>query len=751
MISGTVDREKKVRIPLDYYRILGLSIQATDTQLSQAYHDRALQLPRREYSNGAITARKKLLDQAYDVLSNEKERRVYDEDFLAKSYEQTGKPRVDLPLQQGGVSEELNLDAHTPWIEIEPEQFVGALLILQELGEYEQVIKLAQPYLDNRSIINVDKGRFGDPQMVRADIVLTIALSYLELGREQWQQGQYEIAASSGQKGKELLLKEGLFPSVGGELQTDLYKLRPYRILELLSLNENQIPQRQKGMLLLKEMLQERNGIDGTGDDHSGLSIDDFLRFIQQLRSYLTSVEQQELFESEARRPSAVATYLAVYAFLAGGFAKKQPALISKAKDLLKRLVQRQDVYLELAVCCLLLGLTEEASKALAHSQEQETLAFIYEYSDDAPDLLPGLCLYGERWLQTEVFSHFRDLVGVELSLTEYFADEQVQKYLENLAMEPPSENEWERSESGEDQKFNLTAQSQKMIERQKGKLREKTLSNLGTKDRIPTESSIIPKSATLQPPPASIATIRQGSNINTGVLSSSSSQGQNVQRSQPSQIVQPRGKRKDKISSTRRPYGSKQGKKRQETNLIKLGIGTLLAFILLGLIYKVIQSIAFPSYYKQPLMITLNQQVVPIPDPKAPPVEEDDSKLDNAKAQKVIQKWLDAKKVAFGKDYQVKELDKILVDPLLSKQKNRVESNKTSGTYYEYEHQIEVTSVKEDETDPLKVIVTANVKEVAQSYKGGNKTESITDDLTVQYDLFRKDDQWFIQNLKVK
>ncbi len=746
-----------MRIPLDYYRILGLSIQASDQQLSQAYHDRALQLPRREYSNGAISARKRLLDQAYDVLSNQKERLVYDEEFLAKSYDQTGKPRVDLPLQQGGVSEELNLDAHTPWIEIEPEQFIGALLILQELGEYEQVIKLAQPYLDNRSIINVDKGRFGDPQMVRADIILTIALSYLELGREQWQQGQYELAASSGQKGKELLLKEGLFPSVGGELQTDLYKLRPYRILELLSLNENQIPQRQKGMLLLKEMLQERNGIDGTGDDHSGLSIDDFLRFIQQLRSYLTSVEQQELFEAEARRPSAVATYLAVYAFLAGGFAKKQPALISKAKDLLKRLIQRQDVYLELAVSCLLLGLTDEASKALSHSQEQETLAFIYEYSDDAPDLLPGLCLYGERWLQTEVFSHFRDLIGVELSLTEYFADEQVQKYLENLATEPPSANEWERSESEEDQKFNLTEQSQKMIEKQKEKLRGKTLSDLGTKDRVSSETPITAKSATLQPPPASITAIRQGSNLNTGVLSPSLSQGQNLQnvqngqKSQHKPITQSRNKRKEKISSKRRPYLSKQGKKRQETNLIKLGIGALLAFILLGLIYKVIQSIAFPNYYKEPLMITLNQQVVPIPDPKAPPVEEDDSKLDNPKAQKVIQKWLDAKKVAFGKDYQGEELDKILVDPLLSKQKNRVASNQKSGTYYEYEHQIEVTSVKEDETDPLKVIVTANVKEIAQSYKGGSKAGTNTDDLIVQYDLFRKDDQWFIQNITVK
>lgn len=738
MISGTVGRDKIVRIPLDYYRILGVPIQATESQLSQAYHDRALQLPRREYSNVAITARKKLLDQAYQILSNQKERNAYDEEFLAKSYDQGKKPRLDLPLQQGGVSDEFNLDAHTPWIEIEPEEFVGSLLILQELGEYEQVIKLAQPYLDNRSIINVDKGRFGDPQMVRADIVLTIAVCYLELGREQWQQGQYELAASSGHQGKELLLKEGLFPSVGGELQADLYKLRPYRILELLSLNENQIAQRQKGMQLLKEMLQERNGIDGMGDDHSGLSIDDFLRFIQQLRNYLTSAEQQELFEAEARRPSAVATYLAVYALLAGGFAKKQPALINRAKDFLKRLLQRQDVHLEQAVCYLLLGLTDEASKALARSEEEETIAFIKEHSDDAPDLLPGLCLYGERWLQTEVFSHFRDLAGLKLSLTEYFADQQVQKYLENIASESMAENEWELKDMAEEQKFNLTTQSQNMIEKQRAKIREKTLTPVVIRPENVTDSLIKSKSSTIEPPPMA---------IDQGSMSGQVTASQSAQLSTPSASHPPR-KKKGKIA----PLHSRiiSGKKKKPTNLIKLGIGALLAFILLGLVYKIIQSIAFPAYYKEPLMVTLNQSVIPIPDPNAPPVE-DDSKLDNAKAQKVIEKWLEAKKLAFGKDYQVEKLEEILIEPLLTKQKNRVASNQQSNTYYEYEHQIEITSIKEDEQDPLKVIVTAKISEISQIYESGNQKGTSTDQLEVQYDLMRQDNQWFIQDIVVK
>ena len=453
-----------MRIPLDYYRILGLPIQATAEQRSQAYRDRSLQLPRREYSEAAITSRKQLLDEAYAVLSDPEQCAAYDASFLAKTYEQEREQQVGFSTT-GNEKIDTPIDPHTPSIEIKNEQFVGALLILQELGEYELVLKLGQPYLGARDSITLDKGLLGDPQLIRPDIVLTLALACLELGREQWQQGQYENAANSLESGQELLLREGLFPSVRGEIQADLYKLRPYRILELLALPEENIGERRNGLRLLQEMLQERMGIDGTGDDQSGLSIDDFLRFIQQLRGYLSAAEQQTLFEAEARRPSAVATYLAVYALLARGFAQRQPSLIARAKQMLMRLGRRQDVHLEQAVCALLLGQTEEASKALELSQEYEPLAFIREHSQGAPDLLPGLCLYGERWLQKSVFPHFRDLRDQKASLKEYFADEQVQVYLENLP-DPSGENpnEWTVVQSQE-RPYTTTASSRSATE----------------------------------------------------------------------------------------------------------------------------------------------------------------------------------------------------------------------------------------------------------------------------------------------
>ncbi|TVQ05831.1 MAG: DUF4101 domain-containing protein [Leptolyngbya sp. DLM2.Bin27] len=442
-----------MQIPLDYYRILGLPIQATAGQLQQAHRDRGLQLPRREFSATAINARKQLIDEAYTVLSDPDRRRHYDSKFLASAYTADMAPD---PLAEGRslglevsadageaalrslATEPSGSEAQSSKIEIEGDQLVGALLLLLELGEYEQVLQLGQPLLSNPYANGSQTAAPG-----QEDVVLTLALACLELGREQWQQRQYEIAAESLQTGHELLAQGNHFSTLRAEIQTELYKLRPYRVLELLARSLDQTRERRQGIKLLKAMLEDRGGIEGTEDDLSGLAIDDFLRFIQQLRDYLTASEQQELFEHEARRPSPVATYLTVYALLARGFARHQPALVRRAKQLLLRLGAQQDVHLEQAVCALLLGQTEEANRALELSQEYEPLAYIREHSRQSPDLLPGLCLYAERWLKDELFPHFRDFKDQQATLKGYFADTQVQAYLETMpggsAAEPQS------------------------------------------------------------------------------------------------------------------------------------------------------------------------------------------------------------------------------------------------------------------------------------------------------------------------
>ncbi|BAS59451.1 MULTISPECIES: IMS domain-containing protein [Leptolyngbya] len=692
-----------MRIPLDYYRILGLPMQATADQLKQAHRDRTLQLPRREYSEAAIATRRSLLDQAYAVLSDPEQRKQVDETLLSTQYES---------------------DSDAITIEIDDQQLIGGLLILQELGEYELVLKIGRPYLSSGTA-TIKDGRFGDPRIVLSDIVLTIALACLELGREQWQQGQYESAAEALETGQELLLREGLFAGVRGEIQSDLYKLRPYRILELLALPESEANDRQHGLRLLKDMLRERGGIDGTGNDQSGLSIDDFLRFIQQLRGYLSAEEQQALFEEESRRPSAVATYLAVYSLLARGFAEHQPALIRRAKGMLSRLGSRQDVHLEQSVCALLLGQTEEASRVLELSQEYEPLAFIRENSQGAPDLLPGLCLYSERWLQDEVFPHFRDLAKREALLKEYFADEQVQAYLEELPADGEVVADWSLGERG------LHRELISSVSRN-GRSRSQTFvteENLGG-----YRSATATLTAETAPLPAAERSAKLGSN---GARTKPRSERPRNGRPRPTQS---RYQAPDHDESTAPPRESRRSR------WLLLLLGVAMAMGLGFLMIRALRAILSPGTPAvDPLLVQLDQPIVNLK-PAEQPVSLT-GEMNVALAQTAIETWLNAKKAAMGSNHDPSKLTQVLAEPKLAEWQRASDEAKRENQHIEYDHAVKVDTVEVSPTDPTQAIAKATVTEVRKYFSPGQPAETQTDrDMTVSYTLVRQDNQWRIK-----
>ncbi|MEP0916015.1 IMS domain-containing protein [Leptolyngbya sp. DQ-M1] len=698
-----------MRIPLDYYRILGLPMQATADQLKQAHRDRTLQLPRREYSEAAIATRRDLLDQAYALLADPAQRKSIDEKLLSLQYEE---------------------DADAATIELDDQHLIGALLILQELGEYELVLKIGRPYLSSGTS-SIRDGRFGDPRIVLSDIVLTIALACLELGREQWQQGQYENAAEALETGQELLLREGLFAGVRGEIQADLFKLRPYRILELLAAPNEESGDRQQGLRLLKDMLRERSGIDGTGNDQSGLSVDDFLRFIQQLRGYLTAAEQQALFEEESRRPSAVATYLAVYALLARGFADHQPALIRRAKLLLFRLGSRQDVHLEQSVCALLLGQTEEASRVLELSQEYEPLAFIRENSQGAPDLLPGLCLYSERWLQEEVFPHFRDLAKREALLKDYFADEQVQAYLEELPADGEWVTDWSMAEQG-------------LVHHEL---------NYG--------STIAPsRNGRTTPVEENIGGYRSATaTLTTGVAEASVSERSPRSSTNSGESALPRSSRsgrngRDRSASSRyhapdqNVPRAKAPRENRRSRWIVLLLGVALAMGLGFLMIRALRALMNPSAQtaSEALPVQLDQPIVNL-QPASQPVTLSGN-LDQSLAQRVVETWLDAKKAAMGKNYDGSKLAQVLVDPKLTEWQQNIEETKRENLYIEYDHAVKVQGVEVSPTDPNQATVKATVTEVRKYFAGNNPGDVQTDrDMSVRYTLVRQDNQWRIKD----
>lgn len=770
-----------MRIPLDYYRILGLPIQATTEQLRQAHRDRTLQLPRREYSDAAIASRKKLLDEAYEILSDGQRRQAYDAHFLAKTYEL--EPELE-PPSGGSAAIDGGSDAHTPNIEIHSDQFVGALLILQDLGEYELVLKLGRPFLTGGTA-SLKGGEYGDPTIVYSDIVLTVALACLELGREQWQQGQYENAAEALETGQQLLLREGLFAGVRGEIQTDLYKLRPYRVLELLALPDNQTEERYRGMQLLQDMLHERDGIDGSGDDQSGLNIDDFLRFIQQLRGYLTAPEQQVLFEQEAQRPSAVATYLAVYALLARGFADCQPVLVRRAKMLLMRLSNRQDVHLEQAVCALLLGQTEEASRALELSQEYGPIAFIREHSQTSPDLLPGLCLYAERWLQDEVFPHFRDLARQQASLKEYFADPQVQSYLEELPNEVETTSEWmtERSPYSSVASASAVAspafaggRTSPEAPAQVEPVLARGEQSLGGR---PSDEALIEAARHRIAARTGTATLvgdRPSGEVPTMVAAERVGQSPNPSRTVPSRPNgdRPRGDR-PRGSGSGRPGGTATAPRRSSGDSLEdrgrsrsaspktsgplrylpyaaviigmIGLGFLIAWLIKTL--QVSGANQSQQVVEEQPMLELDVPLVTLIESPTDVLSE--ATLTTESAQQLIEVWLNAKAAAMGPDHTTEKLDQILTGAKLAEWRGAAEAEKQAGSYRKYTHKVKIAAVEQSKETPDTAKITAEVSEATEFYKGDQLDDSRSDpELRVQYDLARVENQWRIQNWQV-
>ncbi|MCC5638802.1 IMS domain-containing protein [Nostoc sp. CHAB 5844] len=761
-----------MRIPLDYYRILGLPLAASEEQLRQAHSDRIVQLPRREYSQAAISSRKQLIETAYVVLSNPKERSSYDQLYLSHAYDPDGTATATVTA---GKRTDINddLDSQGLSIEIPQQELVGALLILQELGEYELVLKLGNTYLANHHNVG---GKIGNhlteddflESSDHPDIVLTVALACLELGREQWQQGYYENAAISLESGLEMLFSEGIFSSVQAEIQADLYKLRPYRVLELLELPLEKTGERRQGLELLQSILDDRGGIDGTNNDQSGLSIDDFLRFIQQIRHYLTVAEQHKLFEAESKRPSAVATYLAVYALIARGFAQRQPALIRQARQMLMHLGKRQDVHLEQSLCALLLGQTEEATRVLEMSQEYEALAFIREKSQDSPDLLPGLCLYGEQWLQHEVFPHFRDLSRQQASLKDYFANSQVQAYLEALPTDAETSNDWgviNRQPFASPQPNNNRQQTHAPGVSRQNHPRMPDLDLPET----PNQKTPVPRWNTSPAPvapnytqpseiPVAASTAERPEKATNHNLNGKGTAPRPNQKRRRRKQTQPVNREyvldnnRDRRTRQRRTVRSSLDSKTRLVWTVFASLAGILVFwLIVSTTFGWVKNLFSPTPALQgkQLSIQLNQPPIEIPNGYSELLPAN-GPLTDTTAEEVIRTWLSTKALALGPNHDLESLNNILTGSSLSQWRLIAQQDRLDNRYRQYDHSVKVEFVSKNELDPNRAAVLATVKEVTQFYENGQKKKSSNENLRVRYDLIRREGKWLIQSMYV-
>ncbi|MFN7717141.1 MAG: IMS domain-containing protein [Pseudanabaenaceae cyanobacterium] len=725
-----------MKAALDCYRLLGLPPKAALEQVQQAYRDRLQSLPRREYSDASVNARKRLLERAYNQVIESIQRRSHQQPESSP----TAVPPKDQSNPESGL-----LESPLFWVDTSDERdFAGLLLLLCELGDFRKVLQIAQSHYEGDNI-SLNRSLATTHNPLDGDVILSIAVSYLELGREYWKQGQYSAAARSLETAQEILLREGLFVSLRSEIQLDLFRLRPYRILELMAAPDYQTEEHQRGIQLLQEMLEARRGIDGVGQDSSGLSIDEFLRFIQQLRTYMTTAEQQALFEDEARRPSSVACYLAIYALIARGFSQRQPALIRRAKGLLIKISAKQDIYLEQAVCALLLGQTEEATMSLEKSTEYDQISFIRQCSEGSPDLLPGLCLYSERWLQEEVYPHFRDLLNQVASLKDYFADEQVQAYLEELPATSSISSDW-------------TVTS--------------TTTTFETRN---WEPRIVSPVGNYQPrsyqseqtlPPYYPATLEQ-----VEPIAPRRTRRQTVLERNLEKNAEPEVDRQTKVNSVRvaasnprhRPTSSQTPKPENAVHRGKLKIKwqrfLTVVGLALGLFTGTIalsvwawRSLSSPSKAEAitPLQQAFEPLVSEINSNKLAPVAVE--KLDKEAALRLIESWQAIKSRALGSTHEIELIDTILVDPVLSEWKSRAKELKNTNSYLQYISK--ATEIERVSTDgSRKARVVAKISETRNFFSNGNLDQGaskIDAKYTVEYELVRKDQRWMIREMLV-
>ena len=778
-----------MRIPLDYYRILSVPVKASAAQLEQAYHDRLLQQPRREYSQQALEARQQLIQYSFQVLSDPDQRVTYDAQFLL-NMQPVETPEVSAENELVPETEETELvsqevveESHSvplanPTIEISATQIVGALIILHELGEYETVLNIGIEDFNHREL---EKRSQPEEEVsldtTQEDLILVLTLAYMELGREQWHRREYEKAALSGELGIDLLNQKSLFPHIQEELQQDLCRLRPYRVLELISQNPTQSTARDEGFKLLQSMLVQRQGIEGKGEDRSGLNFDQFLCFVQQLRTYLTSSEQQQLFDNKSQSKSAIANYLAVYALLGRGFSLKQPELVLRAQRKLEYLSEKQDVSWEQAIAALLLGHTEKAIHKLKNSPDPSQLQQVQQHSLGSSDLLPGLCFYGEQWLLQDVLAQFNDLSTIELTLKEYFADRQVQAYLEELSLpttaslkakpEEVHKQQTVQSLERETSSSGIMSLWRNMFSGEKSAVR----TSKNSVARVPREMG---KSAYMgQSSRVSIATIeRHQGNGSSGLKSSSESilsqkvhhptnakkslslplQSKKTRAVPPSVINKAQGKtRRPKAGQRKQLSPATLWKGRLFVISLILGVGTIGYW---GM--KLFLAAPSKTARQTPLAIALDQPSVEMPTQKPKTVvakPKPKPKLTfSQQSQQVIQDWLSSKSAAFGQEHQIQKLNSILAEPLLTTWRERATAYKQENLYRQYEHKVVMRSAKINPNDQNKATVEAEVKEVAKHYQSGqlDTTQSYDDNLLVRYQLIRQGEKWLIYQAEV-
>jgi len=386
-----------VELPLDHFRLLGVSPVATEELVLRTLSQRLDRPPEGGFTTDALECRAELLRGSADLLCDSERREEYE--CLLTQLNAEGPDTL-------------------PALEVPSSQEVGGLILLMEAGQAAEAFEGARQALQPPQAPALGSNR-------EADLSLLAAISAQKAGQERCRDRRFESAAQILHNGIQLLQRMGQQHEQRVRLESDLNALLPYRILDLISRDLAESGSREFGRDLLDQLVQRRGGLDGDQDPE--FPQESFQSFFQQIRGFLTVQEQIDLFLQWGENGSITAEFLSAYALPASGFAQRKPERISSA---LERLQAMRDVGVDAEMACLhlLLGQTDEAAVCFERGSDAALKAWAKEQGSDP---LAGLCVYCSDWLKRQVLPCYRDLEA-DPDLEAYFADRDVQAFIES-------------------------------------------------------------------------------------------------------------------------------------------------------------------------------------------------------------------------------------------------------------------------------------------------------------------------------
>jgi len=387
-----------LELPLDHFRLIGVSPSATSEEILRAFQLRLDKTPDEGFTYEVLTQRSELLRLTADLLTDTESRREYENLLL------------------NGVT----------GLEFTSNREVAGLILLWESGSTKEAFKITRKALQPPQTPALGSSR-------EADLTLLAALTARDSAIQEQQHRSYSNAADFLQEGIQLLQRMGKLGERRKELEEDLVSLLPYRILDLLSRDLNDQESHSKGLSMLENLIIKRGGLEGNNKSEYGryLNQQEFEAFFQQIKPFLTVQEQIDLFLDLQKRGSLEAGFLSFLSLTAIGFSRRKPEKLYEARRILKKLNLSGLDSMPLFGCLdLLLADIDQASARFSSSSDENLRDWFNNYPGNK---LEAMCVFCKNWLENDVLLGYRDIESKEVDLDSWFEDREIQEFIEKL------------------------------------------------------------------------------------------------------------------------------------------------------------------------------------------------------------------------------------------------------------------------------------------------------------------------------